>query len=69
MQVSEIRRYLQNQMKMTIVDIKDPDAIVEGGDVLFTGKYLIFDTLRLVHPFVRCWIYFYSCTVQKGVPV
>ena len=62
MEVSEIRRYLQNQMKMTIVDIKDADAIVEGGDVLFTGKYLIFntklffDTLRLVHPFVRYWI-------------
>ena len=37
-EVSEIRRYLQNQMKMTIVDIKDPDAIIEGGDVLFTGK-------------------------------
>ncbi|CAC5382117.1 DDAH [Mytilus coruscus] len=37
-EVSEIRRYLQSQMKMTIVEIRDPDAIVEGGDVLFTGK-------------------------------
>lgn len=37
LQVSEIRRYLQSQMKMTIVEIRDPDAIVEGGDVLFTG--------------------------------
>jgi hypothetical protein len=28
-----------NPVKMTIVEIKDPEAIVEGGDVLFTGKY------------------------------
>jgi hypothetical protein len=27
------------RQRMTIVEIKDPEAIVEGGDVLFTGKY------------------------------
>jgi hypothetical protein len=53
MQVSEIRRYLQNQMKMTTVDIKDPDAIIEGGDVLFTGKYLILNTRCYLIPLYK----------------
>lgn len=36
MQVAEIRKVLKD-LKFRIVEIVDPDAIVEGGDVLFTG--------------------------------
>jgi len=64
MQVSEIRRYLQNQMKMTIVDIKDPDAIIEGGDVLFTGKYLIFNTRCYLIPL---YTYLQLCSLLSAI--
>ena len=37
-QVAEIRKVLKD-LKFRIVEIVDPDAIVEGGDVLFTGLY------------------------------
>lgn len=36
-EVAEIRKVLKD-LKFRIVEIVDPDAIVEGGDVLFTGK-------------------------------
>lgn len=39
-QVAEIRKVLKD-LKFRIVEIVDPDAIVEGGDVLFTGLYEI----------------------------
>ncbi|KAK3087896.1 hypothetical protein FSP39_012247 [Pinctada imbricata] len=36
-EVGEIRKILR-ELKFKIMEILDPDAIIEGGDVLFTGK-------------------------------
>ena len=37
LQVGEIRKVLRD-LKFKILEILDPDAIIEGGDVLFTGE-------------------------------
>ena len=36
-QVAEIRTVLKQEMKLKVLEIEDPGAIVNGGDVFFTG--------------------------------
>lgn len=37
-ETKEIRRVLKNDLRLRIAEITNPDAILDGGDVLFTGK-------------------------------
>jgi len=37
-QVENIRAILKKELDLAIVEIADPNAKLEGGDVLFTGK-------------------------------
>ncbi|KAL3872142.1 hypothetical protein ACJMK2_040093 [Sinanodonta woodiana] len=37
-ETAEIRRVLKNDLKLRVMDIEDPGATLDGGDVLFTGK-------------------------------
>lgn len=37
-ETKEIRRVLKNDLKLRIAEITNPDALLDGGDVLFTGK-------------------------------
>lgn len=55
-QVAEIRKVLKD-LKFRIVEIVDPDAIVEGGDVLFTGlSYITYIEIKTLHIMVICSI-------------
>lgn len=40
-ETKEIRRVLKNDMKLRIAEITNPDALLDGGDVLFTGKEIL----------------------------
>ncbi|XP_013080460.2 N(G),N(G)-dimethylarginine dimethylaminohydrolase 1-like isoform X1 [Biomphalaria glabrata] len=37
-EVGEIRKVLKGDLKMNVVEIQNPKATLDGGDVLFTGK-------------------------------
>lgn len=55
-QVAEIRKVLKD-LKFRIVEIVDPDAIVEGGDVLFTGlSYITYIEIKTLHIMMICSI-------------
>ena len=38
-QVNPIREILKMRFNMTIKEVEDPGATIDGGDVLFTGKF------------------------------
>lgn len=39
-QIDTIRVVLKKELDLPIVEISDPNAKLEGGDVLFTGTYI-----------------------------
>lgn len=38
-----MRAVLKKDLDLPLAEIADPNARLDGGDVLFTGKYLLFD--------------------------
>ena len=38
-QVGEIRKVLKGDLRMNVVEIQNAKATLDGGDVLFTGKF------------------------------
>ncbi|GAB1599159.1 N(G),N(G)-dimethylarginine dimethylaminohydrolase 1-like [Argonauta hians] len=37
-EVGIVRKYLEREINLRVQDLKDPSALLDGGDVLFTGK-------------------------------
>lgn len=36
-----VRSIIQKELELPIIDIANPEALVDGGDILFTGTCLI----------------------------
>ncbi|XP_052826941.1 N(G),N(G)-dimethylarginine dimethylaminohydrolase 1 [Octopus bimaculoides] len=55
-EVGVIRKYLEKEIHLKVHDLMDPNALLDGGDVLFTGMYLLFLTFSFF--FIPSQIYF-----------